>query len=46
MQSVSDPMDNKAFKAAVRETAKEVEYQKDQVLNGIGWYSKDAKRYF
>ena len=46
MQSVSDPMDNKAFKAAVRETAKEVEYQKDQVLNGIGWYSKDAKDTF
>jgi len=41
-QQMSDPMDDNAFKKAVKETAKEVEFQKDRVLNGIGWYSKDA----
>ena len=46
MQGVSDPLDPKAMKRAVNAAAKEVEFQKNQVLNGIGWYKKDAKDTF
>jgi hypothetical protein len=41
-----DIMDNKAFNKAINETAKEVEFQKGRVLNGLGWYSKDATTTF
>jgi gas vesicle protein len=46
MTQPTDPMDDKAFNEAVDSAAKEIEYQKNQVLNGIGWYSKDAKDTF
>jgi hypothetical protein len=46
MTQSTDPMDDKAFNEAVDSAAKEIEYQKNQVLNGIGWYSKDAKDTF
>ena len=46
MVEETDIMDDKAFKKAINETAKEVEFQKGRVLNGLGWYSKDATTTF